>query len=102
MILKSYMNFLQNLKPSRCTEMIHHVDQLVLVCVLTPVLVHVLDVQVVRINVRDVARVPLHVLARVHHAVDVPDSALVVAGNVLVVRGRALMVARMLVKADVV
>lgn len=101
MILKSYMNFSQNLKLNQCTEIIHRVDLLVLVCALIPVLVHALDVQVVRINVKDAAHVLQHVLVRVHHVVDALDNAQVVARNVPVVLEHVLMVAPMLVKADV-
>lgn len=101
MISKSCMNFSQNLKLNRCTEIIHHVVLLVLVCALIPVLVHALDVQVVRINVKDAVRALPHVLVRVHHVVDVLDNAPVVARNVPVVLEHVLMVAPMLVKADV-
>ena len=101
MILKSYMNFSQNLKLNRCTEIIHHVVLLVLVCALIPVLVHALDVQDVLINVKAVERVLLHVLVRVHLVVDALDNVLDVVRNVPVVLEHVLMVAPMLVKADV-
>ena len=95
------MNFSRSLKPSRCTETLHRVELLVLVCVLIPVLVHALDVQDVLINVKDVERVLQHALVRVHLVVDALDNALVVARNVLDVLEHVLMDALMLVKADV-